>query len=86
LCNFVKLGSDSSDDNIFIPKRKWVDSKTSNQQKATGEVLQASRTGEKRVNSEQMRNQDNDASDEGAEEEAEVTICWSPHSKSNGKT
>jgi hypothetical protein len=37
------------------------------------------------MNSEQMHNQEDDACDEGAEEEIEVTICSNLDSKSNGK-
>jgi hypothetical protein len=55
------------------------DNKTSIQQKAT-----ASKTGEKRMSSEQITNHDKDAFD-GTEEEAEVTICLNPDSKLSGK-
>ncbi|PNF27779.1 hypothetical protein B7P43_G09230 [Cryptotermes secundus] len=74
---------DSSDDNIFIPKRKWVESKIPAQPIDAGEALQASRTGEKCMNSEGMESQDNDACVEGAEGEMEVIICSNPDRKPN---
>jgi hypothetical protein len=56
-----------------------VDNKTSVQQKVA-----VSRTSEKRMSPEQITNHDEDARD-GTEQEAEVTICLSPDSKSSGK-
>jgi hypothetical protein len=80
---YVKLGGDSSDDSIFITKKKLVASETSVQQKAAKEQLQNAKAVVTHMNVEQMRNQDD--GDGTAGETEEIVVYSSPYNSSNGK-
>lgn len=82
MCICVKLGGDSSDDNIFITKEKLVAIETSVQQKAAREQMQSAKTAVTHINVEQMRNQCDGVS---AGEAEEITMCSSPYNSPNGK-
>jgi hypothetical protein len=82
VCISVKLGGDSSDDNIFITKEKLVAIETSVQRKAAREHIQNAKTAATCMNVEQMRNEGDGVS---AGEAEEITVCSSPHNGPNGK-
>jgi len=80
---YVK-GGDSSDDCIFVSKKKCVGSKTSDHQKTSDALWNSTRVNH--MNSEQKITQDFDAQAEGVKGEAKEVAIYASYDKiSNGK-